>query len=357
MIKKNVSIVIITLSVLISILSGFIIYTQCENLIANNIYNKNQKILKSIMSQILKIKNSYNVDNIPKEKLNNYIKNCNLLYVMILDGDLEITSSNKNEYIGSPYRNDFTEEIFGSKKIIQRELHQTKDGIFEIGQSLRLENFAGIMLIGISMKEYKSYKTILLISTITFSIMLIISGVLLTVKLNDRITSPFNNLENLCLNIINNKNIPEKLQYELHKAFRYKRPLSCLIVDIENMEYLSSHSGVQKADTVLKEISNIFKSDLRKVDLVGRHGKSSFLIVLPEIQELQSRIVAEKLFKKLLNYKVPDENEKIPLLVVIGINSYITSKTEIDENIFISQLEKTVQDAKLEGKNKITTAV
>lgn len=86
-----------------------------------------------------------------------------------------------------------------------------------------------------------------------------------------------------------------RLSNEVARARRYGRPVSVVVLDINNFKEFNDKHGHIAADRVLAEIARTIKSSIRVVDIPSRFGGDEFLILLPETDIRGARVVAERL--------------------------------------------------------------
>lgn len=101
--------------------------------------------------------------------------------------------------------------------------------------------------------------------------------------------------------INNRRSLIDKLVEELHRAERYNRPLSLLMVDIDHFKHVNDQYGHNAGDAVLIEFCRTIKSALRKNNSFGRIGGEEFAIILPETTLENAIVVAELLRQKIEN--------------------------------------------------------
>ncbi len=87
----------------------------------------------------------------------------------------------------------------------------------------------------------------------------------------------------------------ELLEREFSRAVRNGAPLSCVMLDLDRFKAINDSYGHRYGDYVLRQVSQILKSNLRVSDTVGRYGGEEFLLLLPETDEQEALRVAEKL--------------------------------------------------------------
>ena len=96
-------------------------------------------------------------------------------------------------------------------------------------------------------------------------------------------------------NIFNHRYFQEVLPREIHRASRYSRPLSLIMIDIDDFKIFNDHNGHVAGDNLLKQLSRVLVKSVREVDLVFRYGGEEFAILLPETEKNGSPAVARRL--------------------------------------------------------------
>lgn len=76
--------------------------------------------------------------------------------------------------------------------------------------------------------------------------------------------------------------IMELLEREFERSRRYKRPISCLLLDIDGFEQLSATHESNCVRDILVICSKALKDTLRNVDEISRFRESIFLVLMPE---------------------------------------------------------------------------
>jgi diguanylate cyclase (GGDEF)-like protein len=105
--------------------------------------------------------------------------------------------------------------------------------------------------------------------------------------------------------LYNRHKLSETLDYEIERAVRYDRPLSMIMLDMDNLKAINDTHGHLAGDEVLKAVADAIKKHSRASDTAGRFGGDEFVIILPE-NDLQSAVqVAERICEHIesLGYK------------------------------------------------------
>lgn len=144
-----------------------------------------------------------------------------------------------------------------------------------------------------------------------------IQGALLFEEINKLvITDPLTGL-------FNRRYIEEEIQKEIARSQRYERPLSVMVLDLDNFKLVNDTFGHKYGDEILKKIGETLKKSCRKVDVVGRYGGDEFVVILPETNLEKSIRVADKIIKNVEKIDIATTNNlKLYLSVSIGIASF-----------------------------------
>ena len=96
--------------------------------------------------------------------------------------------------------------------------------------------------------------------------------------------------------------IVEILEREFERSRRYKRPISCMLVDIDGFEELESLYEHTRTEQILRICSEAMTDTLRNVDEVSRFRKSIFLVLMPETSAGKSIVGLSAFEPKSIKY-------------------------------------------------------
>jgi len=96
------------------------------------------------------------------------------------------------------------------------------------------------------------------------------------------------------------------LNEQIKLADRKKYPLLLAYIDIDRFKYINDTFGHKEGDIILKKVVNLFKSTLRKIDIICRMGGDEFLLIFPDSFLDNASLIKERLSKNLekLNQKL-----------------------------------------------------
>jgi len=150
--------------------------------------------------------------------------------------------------------------------------------------------------------------------------------------------------------IYNRYKMDLSLEEQIEIVKRYNRSLGLIFLDIDFFKNINDTYGHKAGDTVLVELSKLVLQTIRKSDIFGRWGGEEFLIILPETEKKEAIKLAEKLRKKIENYKF-DKIDKT-ITCSFGVTSFI--ENDDIEKIMI-RADKKLYKAKQNGRNKVET--
>jgi diguanylate cyclase (GGDEF)-like protein len=81
---------------------------------------------------------------------------------------------------------------------------------------------------------------------------------------------------------LNHRAFHEQLAVEIARAVRYQRPLSLVVVDIDNFKSVNDTYGHPAGDKALIAVAAALRGELRRVDVVGRVGGDEFALILAD---------------------------------------------------------------------------
>ena len=154
--------------------------------------------------------------------------------------------------------------------------------------------------------------------------------------------------------LLNRAEILASLRRELSRSARENRPVAIIMADVDNFKKVNDSLGHAVGDTVLKEVGERLKSDLRPYDLVGRYGGEEFLIVLPNCSLKVATRRADEIRTLVCKDAIITTFATVPVTVSMGITAAEgTQNLPIEE--LLQQADKALYSAKENGRNCVQT--
>lgn len=138
---------------------------------------------------------------------------------------------------------------------------------------------------------------------------------------------------------------------ELERATRQARAFSLFILDVDHFKRINDAHGHDAGDGVLKAVSNIVRSALRGVDILGRLGGEELIAALPDVSADSARDVAERLRTAIASTDVLGDDGSQRVTVSIGIATVAPAHGRIDDLAKIA--DRHLYAAKKGGRNRV----
>jgi diguanylate cyclase (GGDEF)-like protein len=94
-----------------------------------------------------------------------------------------------------------------------------------------------------------------------------------------------------CLNFAN---LRQELIRETTRAARYRHALSVCFIDLDGFKRVNDLHGHTHGNRVLSEVAAALRACVRAGDALGRYGGDEFVAILPETDEAEARVLAER---------------------------------------------------------------
>jgi diguanylate cyclase (GGDEF)-like protein len=118
--------------------------------------------------------------------------------------------------------------------------------------------------------------------------------------------------------LFNRHKLKESLESEVERARRYQRPLSLIMVDLDDLKVVNDTYGHPAGDEVLRQVAEAIKNHTRRVDLAARIGGDEFLVLLPEA----GLEVATEVAKRVRREITSNPFEELAISVSVGVGQW-----------------------------------
>lgn len=145
----------------------------------------------------------------------------------------------------------------------------------------------------------------------------------------------------------------ERFQQEWQASNRSKRPLSCMVVDVDHFKQINDSYGHDIGDLVLKEVAQAIKNGLRAQDVVCRTGGDEFLVICPETDLVAGKTCAERVHRSVAGMVIRTGTLQLSGSVSIGFAARVAETRDIDA--LIKRADEGVYLAKQRGRNAVAT--
>jgi diguanylate cyclase (GGDEF)-like protein len=145
----------------------------------------------------------------------------------------------------------------------------------------------------------------------------------------------------------------EFLDRELFRAKRHGRPLSLVMVDIDNFREVNDKNGHLAGDHVLRGVAAAVRGEVRGDELFARYGGDEFAVVLPETVLDDAARFCERIRAKVEKQTFAWQEQILPVTISIG-----GASTEPDEDhaALLARVDARLYEAKRTGRNRCVLA-
>jgi diguanylate cyclase (GGDEF)-like protein len=154
--------------------------------------------------------------------------------------------------------------------------------------------------------------------------------------------------------LYNHRSFQEMMDKEVSRAQRYERPLSLVLVDIDNFKRVNDIYGHPVGDQVLRAIGSKLESTTRKSGAVARYGGDEFALIVPETDMNGATILAERCRLAIEQMTIQVGNQTIRTTVSFGVSSYSHGLPGMSKAWMLDAADKALYQSKRAGRNKVT---
>jgi diguanylate cyclase (GGDEF)-like protein len=144
---------------------------------------------------------------------------------------------------------------------------------------------------------------------------------------------------------------------ELFAKFqRYQRPFSLMLFDIDHFKAFNDTHGHQTGDQVLKQFAQLLRKSTRESDIVCRYGGEEMAVLLPETEEDEALVLANKLCRKIREHSFRGTGDQ-ELSVTSSIGVAGASENFSTPEEMVEACDTALYEAKRNGRNRVELAV
>ena len=151
--------------------------------------------------------------------------------------------------------------------------------------------------------------------------------------------------------LYNRRYLEVHLDKLLEKNKTGKKSLAVLMLDIDHFKPVNDTYGHKAGDEALKIFAERLKDSLRSFDLVARMGGEEFVVILPDVSEQRTYIIAERLRKAIEQELFEVGAPEGPIKITCSIGGTIIDFEEHTVVEVIERADKCLYDAKEGGRN------
>ncbi|MFZ5648305.1 MAG: GGDEF domain-containing protein [Bacillota bacterium] len=145
----------------------------------------------------------------------------------------------------------------------------------------------------------------------------------------------------------NYRSLNMALMHEMRHCLSGGRPISILMIDIDNFKKYNDTMGHIKGDIILREVAKIMGANIRNNDMTFRYGGEEFCVLLPGVGLERAQNIAER-----MRAQVQEAFKGLRLPVTISIGVATSSGEVTDPKQLLELADKALYRAKI-LKNRV----
>jgi diguanylate cyclase (GGDEF)-like protein/PAS domain S-box-containing protein len=155
--------------------------------------------------------------------------------------------------------------------------------------------------------------------------------------------------------LYNRQVLQKRIQEEVARAYRYKRPLTAFMIDIDHFKIVNDTYGHSAGDDVLKAVAKVLINSLRKTDFIARYGGEEFVVLLLEADLKSAAEHAERVRGAIYEhpFRISD-GRVLEISSSIGVASF--PQCASDGQSLLAVADKALYNAKHSGRNQVVMA-
>lgn len=150
--------------------------------------------------------------------------------------------------------------------------------------------------------------------------------------------------------LANHRAFQEQLRIELATADSTGRPLSLLLIDVDQFKSYNDTFGHPAGDEVLRGLARLIRENVRVGDYTARYGGEEFAILLPDTTEEAAVEIGERLRIVVAGHNFPCR--QVTLSIGVARNEPLPAASET----LVARADKALYAAKNGGRNRVVIA-
>jgi len=154
--------------------------------------------------------------------------------------------------------------------------------------------------------------------------------------------------------IHNQRYMSEFLEREVVRSQRHARPLAVLMIDLDRFKTINDTFGHLCGDFVLRELTDIIRTSVRKEDLFARYGGEEFVLVLVETGRDEAVMVAGRIRQSIADHAFRFEANPVNITISIGI-ACMSGDMSLTPASLLKTADENLYQAKRSGRNRVVS--
>ena len=156
--------------------------------------------------------------------------------------------------------------------------------------------------------------------------------------------------------VYNRRYFDQRLHEEVQRALRARGPVSCLYLDIDHFKKINDNWGHGVGDSVLRQVAETIRRQLRGSDVLARYGGEEFVLLLADTGETLAAEIAERIRAAIAREEFATGGEAALVATIsIGIATladFETRDADAAAQSLLKHADQALYHAKHKGRNR-----
>lgn len=153
--------------------------------------------------------------------------------------------------------------------------------------------------------------------------------------------------------LFNYRYLEVAIDSEIRRCQRFKASFCLLFVDLDNFKPINDSYGHLSGSSVIKQVAEVIKGELREVDSVFRYGGDEFVVLLIETDMKKGEKVAERIRLRIENARFKVEgSQEVHLTASLGVAGF--PEHSMNKYQLLKLADDSMYYGKKNGKNRVT---
>ena len=160
-------------------------------------------------------------------------------------------------------------------------------------------------------------------------------------------------LTDVLTSLPNRRHAMERFEQEWSASTRSKRPLACVVIDLDLFKEVNDRYGHDAGDAYLQQVASAIRGAVRAQDMVCRTGGDEFQVICPD-SSLQAALACAERIRSAVD-KTLVEIGALQLQASMSAGVAVRDESMANVDALIKRADEGVYLAKQQGRNRVAT--
>jgi diguanylate cyclase (GGDEF)-like protein len=154
-------------------------------------------------------------------------------------------------------------------------------------------------------------------------------------------------------NLYSQRTFYEFVHKEWARSQQRESPMSCVMLDIDFFKRINDTYGHLAGDEVIRSVAGILESHTRSSDIASRFGGEEFCVLLPQFDEQQAMVWAERVRRAISHAEITVGGKTISVTASFGAAQRMDDTASAEE--LVDMADQALLVSKQTGRDRVTS--